>query len=524
MPKKQLKQNRCQCCNKQLTTATHFVFGDDGKKRNIAVVLLDYIGKSLHETDGINYAICDACWTQLIQYNDFKLKCIQANEHCSDEEENGDEAPEEEETDFGEDVQYLESNSHYNEEKCESALDVDEMDVEYLEDDGLFDQEEKVILELHIRTNRSKRTIQCGMCDKSFVDKAILDEHVANKHSARGQSDKPMECPVCQKVYNRASRLKKHITTHEKLQKNNVLVCEPCSLAFGTVEDVDEHCNRWHDDDNINIIQNEIEFVVCCEYCEFAFVDHFKLVKHKEIHLNDDKPFKCGFCMASYETYSKLKTHKNSHISQQSKFPVQRHYMCDVEDCWKRYRHWSDLLNHRKTVHLINPAIYKCNDCEQTFHKSWNFSYHKKTVHSNSKVKCESCDFECKTMYHLKSHQKKMHSPAEVAEERPKVKTKAEVVRAKKTLEIDQYLRKSDTAIVCNICGKQLASRHNARSHIEMIHLKIKHFSCADCGKEFYLKKDYSDHKRLHTAETPYECTICLKKFRTASMLNDHRK
>lgn len=397
-------------------------------------------------------------------------------------------------------------------------------------------------LELHTRTHHTKRTIKCNACDKTFVDKSMLDEHISSKHSLR--ADKPLECGVCKKVYNRSSRLRKHMTTHERMQKSSVLICDPCAMAFATIDEIDEHFQRNHDDDHVNIVKKEILFVVCCEYCENAFIDNHKLVKHKECHLNDEKPFKCSFCTATYETYSKLKTHKNTHTNQQVKFPVQRHYLCGVEDCWKLYRHWSDLLNHRKTVHLINPSIFKCNDCEQTFYQSWNFSYHKKTVHAASTLQCQQCDYQCKNMYSLKAHQKKFHAdkngdivpkrdemPSEaVTSTEAKVTTAAAAISSpspattKQTLEIDQYVRKVDKAIVCNICEKQLATRPSARSHIEMIHFKIKNFACTECGKTFYLKKDASDHLRVHTAETPYDCTTCGKKFRTASMLNDHRK
>lgn len=403
-------------------------------------------------------------------------------------------------------------------------------------------------LELHTRSHHTKRTIKCNACDKTFVDKSMLDEHISNKHSMR--ADKSLECTICKKVYNRSSRLRKHMTTHERMQKCAVLICDPCAMAFASIDEIDEHFQRAHDDDHVNIVKKEILFVVCCEYCENAFIDNHKLAKHKECHLNDDKPYKCEFCMASYETYAKLKTHKNTHINQQVKFPVQRHYMCDVEDCWKRYRHWSDLLNHRKTVHLINPSIFKCNDCEQTFYQSWNFSYHKKTVHAVTTVKCPHCDFECKNVYNLRAHQKKTHSDkmelkASTDEIVAKSKVKSSKVEAtatqvaapmatatpttpptptKKPLEIDQYIRKVDKTIICNLCDKQLATRTSARSHIEMIHFKIKNFACTECGKTFYLKKDASDHLRMHTAETPYNCTMCEKQFRTASMLNDHRK
>lgn len=380
-------------------------------------------------------------------------------------------------------------------------------------------------LELHIRTHHTKRTIQCSACDKSFVDKNMLDEHMSSKHSARAQTEKSRECPICKKVYSRSSRMRKHMTTHEQLQESSVLVCEPCSIAFAAVEDIDEHCNRSHDDDSVNIIKKEVLYVVCCEYCEFAFVDNEKLAKHKKVHLNDDKPFKCGFCMACYETYSKLKTHKNMHTNQQVKFPVQRHYMCDVNECWKPYRHWSDLLNHRKTVHLINPSIYKCNDCEETFYQSWNFSYHKKTVHSVSPIKCRYCKFECTTKYNMKLHQKKMHSTiTPIVKKTKEPNPKQASVRTKTVPEIDKFLQQTDGLMVCNMCGKKLASRHSARSHIEMIHFKVKNFKCDECGKEFYLKKDWTDHQRLHTGAMPFACKLCSKKFRTASILNEHRK
>lgn len=192
----------------------------------------------------------------------------------------------------------------------------------------------------------------CQDCDKSFASKNRLEHHTRHQHAKKRyhheeatksptngndieeiiipnktiQNEKIFTCTVCKKVYNRASRLRKHSTTHEKPQRNSVLICEPCSIAFATIEDVEDHCNRIHDDiengDNVNIMSKEILFVVCCEYCECAFVDNRRLAQHKKRHLNDDKPFKCEYCMACYETYSKLKTHKNTHINQQIKFPV----------------------------------------------------------------------------------------------------------------------------------------------------------------------------------------------------------
>lgn len=119
----------------------HLVFGDEGKKRNIAAVLYDYIGKSLKESDGIHYGICEPCWQQLIQYKEFKEKCIRANEVSSDEND-GDcddvNTSSAEENEFMQ-AEYVYEDSEYLDE---SQNDSDyEMNVEYLEESDTYDED-----------------------------------------------------------------------------------------------------------------------------------------------------------------------------------------------------------------------------------------------------------------------------------------------------------------------------------------------------------------------------------------------
>lgn len=377
-------------------------------------------------------------------------------------------------------------------------------------------------LDEHMRAQHPRRTAAHGLtADKSAVAATAASKTSMPSERTVGdkQTEKSLTCPTCKKVYNRMSRLRKHMTSHENFAKSNVLVCDSCSMAFATLEEVDEHCVHQHDDDIANIIEKEILFVVCCEFCEHAFTDRVKLLKHKECHSKVDKPFKCEFCMATYETFSKLKTHKNTHVHQQTRFPVERQYMCDIENCWKRYRHWGDLSIHRKNAHLINPTVYKCPECERTFHQSWKFSYHKKTVHAVAAVHCDTCGEQCANTYSLKHHRKKCHAP----EERATKKVQPRQCNKPK-FDMKQYIDQFDTTLICRLCGKHLATRTGARTHVEMTHMKLRNHRCDTCGKEFYLRKDYVDHMRLHTSEMPYQCEVCLRKFRTASAVNDHRR
>lgn len=76
---RKLKENHCQCCSAELNGEIHLVFDDEGKRLNIASLLVDHIGQHLNESDGTKYAICNQCWLQLIQFHEFRQKCIQAN-------------------------------------------------------------------------------------------------------------------------------------------------------------------------------------------------------------------------------------------------------------------------------------------------------------------------------------------------------------------------------------------------------------------------------------------------------------
>lgn len=379
----------------------------------------------------------------------------------------------------------------------------------------------KFQLDRHSKVHTASQTFECPKCDKVFQDKQTLYEHSIT-HPATDEPEKSLKCHICDKVYARPSRLRKHMTSHEKTTSGVLSTCEQCSMAFENEEKAVYHCQRQHESCTAIVKEMRLNEAFCCEFCENAFYDISALLKHKKIH-KGSVPFECDICSSKYDSFSKLKTHKHSHQNVIGPFPVVRKYVCDVVDCQKPYRHWSDLTNHRKTVHLINPSIFKCNECAKTFYQSWKFNYHNKTVHGES-VQCDVCNVILPSSISYQAHMRKhLRGEGQKKAEEPKKPVKR---AAKKGIDISKYLREENGSLFCTECNRRMLSRNNARTHIEIVHLKVRNFMCRECEKTFYLRKDYDDHMRLHTSELPFKCCEpnCGRAFRTSSFLSEHRK
>lgn len=280
-----------------------------------------------------------------------------------------------------------------------------------------------------------------------------------------------------------------------RVNKPGVLpICEECNEIFENEKLAHKHFKIKHLQQMTVLTYRYFETVMCCEFCESAFETEEVVVKHKSQCHTGPTPYECQNCFATYDTYSKLKTHGVAHKSIKTVFPIQRQYVCDV--CLKPYSDWRNLQCHRKTVHLINPSIFRCKDCDATFYKSWDFSYHKKSVHGDP-VPCPLCNQKFATNKSMTSHMNKIH-----LNEKPK---RAKTVSKRKIVQMDDAQMQIRTMIektndmkwACKICKKMCASRTNAVAHVAMVHMRIENFHCEICNKGFYQKGDLNDHFRI---------------------------
>ncbi|XP_018578142.1 zinc finger protein OZF-like isoform X2 [Anoplophora glabripennis] len=75
----------------------------------------------------------------------------------------------------------------------------------------------------------------------------------------------------------------------------------------------------------------------------------------------------------------------------------------------------------------------------------------------------------------------------------------------------------------CQICREHFSTRTKLYEHKKKNPAcRTRHFKCTVCVKAFFTEFKLKLHMRSHTKETPFECKICLKKFRFASNVNRH--
>jgi len=125
----------------------------------------------------------------------------------------------------------------------------------------------------------AKKKYPCGLCDKSFDYK-----HVLQNHNRTHTGEKPYQCPQCQKRFTRDHHLKTHIRLHTG---EKPFGCAVCNKRFVQVANLRRH-ERVH--------SGERPFR--CGHDDPEFPDQ-----------PEAKPFGCATCGARF----RRKRHRNDH-------------------------------------------------------------------------------------------------------------------------------------------------------------------------------------------------------------------
>ena len=227
----------------------------------------------------------------------------------------------------------------------------------------------------------------------------------------------------------------------------------------------------------------------CCPEanCQKAYGKGHELKLHILGHYNV-KPFQCDEpgCTWGFVTKNKLNRHKASHNKNKS-------FSCNLQGCEKKFTTIYNLNSHLK-LHERSFA-HPCVKCEEKFQTERDLQLHMGKDHKHdieSNLKCPIAG--CSKIYITKS-----------------------------TLESHIKSHNNESVIKCSICEKVFDKPSRLKSHM-LFHTGEKPHACdhEGCTWKFPTQSKLARHKRTHTNDKRFTCSICNKAFGRSEHLQQH--
>jgi KRAB domain-containing zinc finger protein len=73
----------------------------------------------------------------------------------------------------------------------------------------------------------------------------------------------------------------------------------------------------------------------------------------------------------------------------------------------------------------------------------------------------------------------------------------------------------------CELCKKKFIQSLSLKCHMR-VHSDVRHFSCEECKKLFSQRSNLNRHLGMHTGELPFSCELCEKRFTQPYSLKIH--
>lgn len=384
---------------------------------------------------------------------------------------------------------------------------------------------------------------RCKKCENSYRTYLSF-----NYHKTYHCGNKTYKCEVCRKNFLWEASLREHLETH-KANKEEKFTCENCNKDFRTVKGFNKHVQYEVCGSNTSVFRNKssgdkdtfpqssetllplhdcmddsrpkqnllstkksnsivtedcmlkqkasVESIVKwgseggvkynCIYCKEILKDKQSYNTHILKHANSKKFYNCNTCGMTYSEERKLEEHTASgiHLATVTEyncvmcgavFPdsyqfkihhrIHDYYLCNI--CHRQYFNYSIFTRHLLR-HTGKKKPHCCNLCNKTFKFWYELRIH---LGRHKKVKCLQCDKGFSVKDSLKGH----------------------------------------TCHVCHICSRSFVNEGTLQGHLKLhVHAKRNQYRG-------------NDKSSLHSGALKFDCTVCLKEYKTKSGLGRHAK
>nr|CAI5835589.1 unnamed protein product [Callosobruchus analis] len=385
-------------------------------------------------------------------------------------------------------------------------------------------------------------TSTCIYCNKTFVRKQTLDDHIVKSHPdfISSVSRKVHECTKCTYKTAITSYLKEHIisTTNSTTKR-----CIHCIKTFASNQSLDDHIVKRHPD----FIESVFKKVHECTKCTFKTITtrnlkRHILAKHPDIAGNR-VTITCIYCNKTFIRKDSLEDHI-----------VKRHpdfiasVSRKVHECTEcTFKTISNSQFRRHMVTHSDNVQFKCIHCNKTFASKQALDGHIIRRHpgfiasvSRKIHECTKCTYKTVSTSHLKEHIFAKHPDIAVNREISRCIYCHKTFVRKEALD-DHVVKRHPDFIAsvsrkvheCTKCTFKTISSNNLKEHILAKHPDIAGHrvtsTCIYCNKTFVRKETLDDHiVRTHpdfiasVSRKVHECTRCTYKTVRTSNLKEH--
>lgn len=243
-----------------------------------------------------------------------------------------------------------------------------------------------------------------------------------------------------------------------------------------------------------------------CDVCGKVMKNKSSLARHSFIHTGK-KPFACHLCEMRFNRRDNLqhhlnRLHPNGVVKLEKQRPLQT-WLCAV--CGKTFNCRSRLKTHEVIHSGVKP--HRCDLCPKAYMRTNDLEHHKKVVHVGGAAEPSP---PCSLLCHLCGKE----------------------FRCKSQLAVHFQTHTGERPHLCDICGRKFARQYQLKRHKILVHANGASgeenlppdtpFSCHVCGKRLKSEVLLAAHARIHSADKPHRCSICLRSFQRATCLKQH--